>query len=86
MILGCFMAATGMALPCRASYGIFTLYHKAENGSIPLINIFPNNPIVMFLECFRNIEKSAVSGSLPRQRFSVVDQSEHFTAKPPLKK
>ncbi len=35
MILGCFMAATGMALPCRASYGIFTLYHKAENGSIP---------------------------------------------------
>ena len=48
MILGCFMAATGMALPCRASYGIFTLYHKAENGSIPLINIFPNNPIVMF--------------------------------------
>lgn len=24
-----------MALPCRASYGIFTLYHKAENGSIP---------------------------------------------------
>ena len=48
MILGCFMAATGMALPCRASYGIFTLYHKAENGSILLINIFPNNPIVMF--------------------------------------
>lgn len=31
-------------------------------------------------------QKSAVSGSLPRRRFSVVDQSEHFTAKPPLKK
>ncbi len=31
-------------------------------------------------------KKSAVSGSLPRRRFSVVDQSEHFTAKPPLKK
>lgn len=31
-------------------------------------------------------QKSAVSKSLPRQRFSVVDQSEHFTAKPPLKK
>ena len=30
--------------------------------------------------------KSAASGSLPRRRFSVVDQSEHFTAKPPLKK
>lgn len=30
--------------------------------------------------------KSAASESLPRQRFSVVDQSEHFTAKPPLKK
>jgi len=30
--------------------------------------------------------KSAVSESLPRRRFSVVDQSEHFTAKPPLKK
>ena len=27
-----------------------------------------------------------VSESLPRRRFSVVDQSEHFTAKPPLKK
>ena len=31
-------------------------------------------------------QKSAVSGSLPRRRFSVADQSEHFTAKPPLKK
>ena len=31
-------------------------------------------------------QKSAVSGSLPRRRFSVVGQSEHFTAKPPLKK
>ena len=31
-------------------------------------------------------QKSAVSKSLPRRRFSVVDQSEHFTAKPPLKK
>ena len=31
-------------------------------------------------------QKSAASGSLPRRRFSVVDQSEHFTAKPPLKK
>ena len=31
-------------------------------------------------------QKSTVSGSLPRRRFSVVDQSEHFTAKPPLKK
>ena len=31
-------------------------------------------------------QKSAVSESLPRRRFSVVDQSEHFTAKPPLKK
>jgi hypothetical protein len=30
--------------------------------------------------------KSAASESPPRQRFSVVDQSEHFTAKPPLKK
>ena len=30
--------------------------------------------------------KSAASGSLPRRRFSVADQSEHFTAKPPLKK
>ena len=48
MGLGGFMAVKGMALPCRASYGMFTLYHKAENGSIPLINIFPNNPIVMF--------------------------------------
>ena len=27
-----------------------------------------------------------VSESLPRRRFSVVDQSEHLTAKPPLKK
>ena len=32
------------------------------------------------------IRKSAISESLPRRRFSVVDQSEHFTAKPPLKK
>ena len=31
-------------------------------------------------------QKSAVSKSLPRRCFSVVDQSEHFTAKPPLKK
>lgn len=31
------------------------------------------------------IVKSAVSGSLPRRRFSVMDQSEHFTAKLPLK-
>ena len=31
-------------------------------------------------------QNSAVSGSLPRRRFSVADQSEHFTAKPPLKK
>ena len=31
-------------------------------------------------------QKSAVSKSLLRRRFSVVDQSEHFTAKPPLKK
>ena len=31
-------------------------------------------------------QKIAVSGSLPRRRFSVADQSEHFTAKPPLKK
>jgi len=23
---------------------------------------------------------------IPRRRFSVADQSEHFTAKPPLKK
>ena len=36
--------------------------------------------------CFTIRRKSAVSGSLPRRRFSVVDQSEHFTAKPPLKK
>ena len=36
MILGCFMVATGMALPCRASYGIFTLYHKAEKVNITL--------------------------------------------------
>ena len=48
MSLGCFMAITGMALPCRASYGMFTLYHKAENDSPPLIDRFPNNPIVMF--------------------------------------
>ena len=27
MGLGCFMAVTGMALPRRASYGMFTLYH-----------------------------------------------------------
>ena len=33
-----------------------------------------------------HIIKSAVSESLPRRRFPVVDQSEHFTAKPPLKK
>ena len=39
-----------------------------------------------FAICFTSRRKSAVSGSLPRQRFSVVDQSEHFTAKPPLKK
>lgn len=31
-------------------------------------------------------QKSAASGFFPRRRFSVVDQSEHFTAKPPLKK
>ena len=43
MCLGCFMAVTGMALPCRASYGIFTLYHKAENESLPLIDGFSNN-------------------------------------------
>ena len=36
--------------------------------------------------CFTSRRKSAVSESLPRRRFSVVDQSEHFTAKPPLKK
>ena len=37
-------------------------------------------------KCFLGVRKSAVSGSLPRRRFSVVDQSEHFTAKPSLKK
>ena len=31
-------------------------------------------------------DKNAASESLPSRRFSVVDQSEHFTAKPPLKK
>ena len=31
-------------------------------------------------------QKNTVPESLPRRRFSVVDQSEHFTAKPPLKK
>ena len=31
-------------------------------------------------------QKGAASESLPRRRFSVADQSEHFTAKPPLKK
>ncbi len=36
--------------------------------------------------CFTSRRKSAVSESLPRRRFSVADQSEHFTAKPPLKK
>ena len=36
--------------------------------------------------CFTIRRKSAVSGSLPRRRYSVVDQSEHFTAKPPMKK
>ena len=36
--------------------------------------------------CFTIRRKSAASGSLPRRRFSVADQSEHFTAKPPLKK
>ena len=36
--------------------------------------------------CFTSRRKSAVSESLPRRRFSVLDQSEHFTAKPPLKK
>jgi len=38
------------------------------------------------LLCLSVNRKSAVSESLPRRRFSVVDQSEHFTAKPPLKK
>jgi hypothetical protein len=37
-------------------------------------------------KCFLGVRKSAVLESLPRRRFSVVDQSEHFTAKPPLKK
>lgn len=31
-------------------------------------------------------QKNTVPESLPRRRFSIVDQSEHFTAKPPLKK
>ena len=31
-------------------------------------------------------QKNTVPESLPRRRFSVVDQSEHFAAKPPLKK
>ena len=36
---------TGMALSCRASYGIFTLYHKSENDNLPLIDGFSNNSI-----------------------------------------
>ena len=48
MGLGCFMAVTGMALPCRASYGMFTLYHKAENESLSLIESFPNNSVVKY--------------------------------------
>lgn len=31
-------------------------------------------------------QKNTVPESLPRRRFSAADQSEHFTAKPPLKK
>lgn len=34
-----------MALSCRASYGIFTLYHKSENDNLPLIDGFSNNSI-----------------------------------------
>ena len=48
MILGCFVAVTGMALLCLASYGIFKLYHKVENESPPLIDRFPNNSVVKY--------------------------------------
>ena len=62
-----------------------TLFIRLTHSIWPLTFSFSVMPSASAI-CFTSRRKSAVSGSLPRRRFSVVDQSEHFTAKPPLKK